>query len=58
MGAITILLCLLLAVIIIIDWRKTVIIVDMRQKLDRAQSEIRALEDKLAKTDPWGDSQS
>lgn len=47
MGAITILLCLLLAVIIIIDWRKTVIIVDMRQKLDRAQAEIRALESKL-----------
>ena len=27
-------------------------------RLDRAQAEIRALEDKLAKTDPWGDSQS
>ena len=47
MGAITILIYLLLVVIVIIDWRKTVIIVDMRQKLDRAQSEIRALESKL-----------
>lgn len=26
--------------------------------LDRAQAEIRALENKLATTDPWGDSQS
>ena len=47
MGAITILIYLLLVVIVIIDWRKTVIIVDMRQKLDRAQAEIRALESKL-----------
>lgn len=31
---------------------------ELAAKLDRAQAEIRALEDKLAKTDPWGDSQS
>lgn len=47
MGAITILIYLLLVVIVIIAWHQTGRIVDMRQKLDRAQAEIRALESKL-----------
>lgn len=47
MGAITILIYLLLVITARIAWHQTGRIIDMRQKLDRAQSEIMALESKL-----------